>query len=50
MKVQDFAYRVAARTIDLLENTQHYKVSEEHRKEVLDKILGEVDSILKKSS
>jgi hypothetical protein len=43
MKVQDFAYQVATRTIALLEETQHYKVSEELRKTVLAKIQEELD-------
>ena len=50
MTVSDFAYQVALRTIDLLEHAQHYKVSEEHRKEILQRILAEVDEIIKKSS
>ena len=49
MKVQDFAYNVAARTIDLLEETQHYRIPEELRKQVLAKVQGEVDELLKKS-
>jgi len=50
MKVHDFAYQVAMRTIELMEQNQHYKVSEEHRKEIGKQILEEVTSILKKSS
>ena len=50
MKVQDFAYQVAMRTIELLEQMQHYKVGEDHRKEVGKKILEEVNDILKRSS
>ena len=34
MKVQDFAYQVAIRTIELLEETQHYKIPENLRKEI----------------
>lgn len=49
MKVEDFAYQVALRTIELLEQEQHYKVSEEHRKLVLQKVLQEVPEILKKA-
>jgi hypothetical protein len=49
MKVQDFAYQVAIRTIALLEDTQHYKIPEALRKEVTEKILGEVDDLIKKS-
>jgi len=49
MKVQDFAYRVSARTIELLEETQHYKIPEELRKDVTEKILAELDNILKEA-
>ena len=49
MKVQDFAYQGAARTIALLEETQHYKIPEALRKEVTDKILDEVDDLIKKA-
>lgn len=50
MKVQDFAYQVSLRTMELLENAQHYKISEAHRKEVLATILKEIDSLIQKSS
>ncbi len=50
MKVDDFAYQVAVRTIELLEQEQHYKVSEENRKLILQKILQEVPQIIKKAS
>ena len=50
MKVHDFAYQVAQRTIALLEEKQHYKVSEEHRKEILLMIRDEVDVLLDQAS
>ncbi len=50
MKVEDFAYQVAVRTIELLEQEQHYKVSDEHRKQILQKILQEVPQIIKKAT
>jgi len=50
VKVQDFAYQVAMRTIELLEETQHYKIPDNLRKEVGHKILGEIDTIIKKAS
>ena len=50
MKVQDFAYRVSKRTIDLLEENQHYKVSEETRKRVTQQILAEIDKLMKASN
>ena len=50
MKVQDFAYQVSARTMDLLEGAQHYKISEAHRKEILAAILKEIDALIQKAS
>ncbi|HNR33957.1 MAG TPA: hypothetical protein PKO36_02175 [Candidatus Hydrogenedentes bacterium] len=50
MKVQDFAYQVASRTLALLEETQHYKVPEDLRKSVLAQIQSEVDLLIKKAS
>jgi hypothetical protein len=50
MKVQDFAYQVSKRTMDMLEEQQHYKVSEEHRKDILKQILDELDALIKKAS
>ena len=49
MKVQDFAYQVSLRTMDLLENTQHYKITDSHRKEILTTILKELDQLVHKS-
>jgi len=50
MKVQDFAYQVTSRTLDLLENTQHYKIPEEVRKQVLTSIQAELNDLIKKAS
>jgi hypothetical protein len=50
MKVHDFAHQVAMRTIELLEEKQHYKVSEENRKEILKLIRGEVNTLLDRAS
>ncbi len=49
MKVQDFAYRVATRTIVLLEETQHYKIPEELRKQIMEKISEELDALIEGS-
>ena len=49
MKVQDFAYQVTMRTLELLEATQHYKIPEELRKDVLAKIQDELDALIAKS-
>ena len=49
MKVQDFAYNVSARTLELLEQTQHYKIPEDLRKTVLAKIQSELNTLIKQS-
>jgi len=49
MKVQDFAYQVASRTITFLEETQHYKIPEDLRRSVLAKIQEELNDLLAKS-
>ncbi len=49
MKVHDFAYQVAMHTIRLLEDTQHYKIPDTTRKEIGEKILKDVDDLLKKA-
>ena len=49
MKVQDFAYTIAARTIELLEETQHYKIPDDLRKEVTGKILDQLDELIAQS-
>ena len=50
MKVQDFAYQVSVRTMELMEQMQHYQISDDHRKAVTQQILEEVDEIIKKAS
>ena len=47
MKVQDLAYQVSARTIELLEETQHYKIPEELRKQITSRILDELGALIK---
>ena len=50
MKVQDFAYQVSLRTMELLENAQHCKITDANRKEILATILKELDTLIQKSS
>jgi hypothetical protein len=49
MKVQDFAYQVSVRTMELLEKHQHYKINDETRKKITDEIIKSVDDLIKKS-
>lgn len=50
MKVEDFAYRVAMHTIALMEELQHYKVSEEARREIAKRIAKDVPQLLRNTS
>lgn len=50
MKLEDFCHRVATRTLDLLERKYHYKIAEDTRKEVVEQIKQEIDSLMKDSS
>lgn len=50
MKVQDFAYNVSMKTMELLEQQQHYKISDDARKEVTRQILAHLNALLKQSS
>lgn len=49
MKVQDFAYNVAMRTMDLLEEKQHYKIPPDTRKDIGKQILAQLNEIMKAS-
>ena len=49
MKVQDFAYNVVIRTMEYLEQEQHYKIPEDTRKDVAQKILSELPSLIRQS-
>lgn len=49
MKVEDFAYRVAVRTMELLSEMQHYKIPEDLRKQVTSRIQQEVNELVKAS-
>ena len=50
MKVQDFAYQVSKRTMDLLFELHHYTIPEELQKEVTARIQQEMNDLIKKSS
>ena len=50
MKVQDFAYQVATKTMEILEQEQHYKIPESTRKDVIGKVLANINELLRKSS
>lgn len=47
MKIEDFAHNIVLRTIALMEELQHYKVSDETRKEIASRIRKEVPHLMK---
>ena len=50
MKVQDLAYQVSKRTLELLAETHHYKIPEDLQKKVTQQIQTELNDIIRKSS
>jgi hypothetical protein len=50
MKVEDFAHQVSLRTMALLTELNHYKISEDLQKEVLKRVRGEVNQLIRQSS
>lgn len=50
MKVEEFAYQVSVRTMELLAELHHYKIPDELHKKVTTQIRQEVNTILRKAS
>jgi hypothetical protein len=46
MKLSEFCHRVALRTLELLEKKYHYKIADETRKEIVEEIVRELDSLI----
>ena len=46
MKLEDFAYAVAEEVLKLLETDHHYKVPDHVRKEIIDKVMSDIDRIV----
>ena len=46
MKLDNFCYSVAMKTLELLENEHHYKIPEKVRKEVVEAVVGQMDSLI----
>jgi len=47
MKIEDLAYRVAGEALTLLEKKYHYRVAEEHRKDIQNTIRKNLGQYLK---
>jgi len=50
MKLNEFCHRVAMRTIELLEKKYHYKIADQTRKEIVEQIVRELDSLIEGES
>jgi len=49
MKIEDLAYRIAGETLELLEKKYHYRITEEHKKDVQASIGASLNRILSES-
>lgn len=46
MKLEDFAYAVAEEVLKSLETDHHYKVPDHIRKEIVEKVMRDIDNIV----
>jgi len=50
MKIEDLAYRVCTETLNLLEEKYHYRVSDEHKKNIQKEIKENINRFIAESS
>ncbi len=50
MKLEELCHRVVMRTIELLEQKYHYKIADDTRKEILEQVRRELDSLIEGKS
>jgi hypothetical protein len=46
MKLENFSYHIAMRTLELLEKQYNYKISEKVKKEIAEAVVGQIDSFI----
>jgi hypothetical protein len=46
VKLENFCYSVSMKTLELLEEQHHYKIPEKVRKEVVEAVIGQMDSFI----
>ena len=46
MKLENFCYSVAMKTLELLEKEHNYKIPEQVRKEIVEAVVGQMDSFI----
>ena len=48
MKLEDYTYNLVMKTLEILEKTYNYKVSDTVKKEVAETVVSEMDSLITK--
>ncbi len=46
MKLENFSYHVAVKTLELLEKQYNYKIPEKVKKEIAEAVVGQIDSFI----
>ena len=46
MKLENFCYNIATKALELLETQHHYKIPEKVKKEVVEAVVGQMDSLI----
>lgn len=46
MKLENFCYNVAMKTLEVLEKQHHYKIPDPVRKEIVEAVVGQIDSLI----
>ena len=50
MKIEDLAYRVAGEALTLLEKKYHYRIAEDHKKDIQNSIRKNLNQLIKEAS
>ena len=50
MKIEDLAYRVAGEALSLLEKKYHYRIAEDHKKDIQNSIRKNLNQLIKEAS
>jgi hypothetical protein len=50
MKIEDLAYRIAGEALTLLEKKYHYRIAEDHKKDIQNSIRKNLNQYLKEPS
>ncbi|HUT32722.1 MAG TPA: hypothetical protein VNE39_04505 [Planctomycetota bacterium] len=50
MKIEDLAHRIAGEALTLLEKKYHYRIAEDHKKDIQNSIRKNLNQLLKEAS